>query len=317
MHNVLKRITQAKSVLVIGHVSPDGDSLGSTLGLFHLLRQQGCIAYAMCLDAVPQKYLYLPGSAELITSSENLPVVDTVVLLDCGDLKRAGLADNIPADFIVNIDHHSSNSGCCGTAWVDSAFAAVGQQILRLAEAAGWEITPPVATCLYTSLATDTGFFRHSNTTPGVFRDAALLMELGASTRIVVENAAERKSLGEICLIQQALANLTQECNGQVTIIEVPRSVSIACGVDLNEAEGMVDYAKAVPGTVLAVLLREVSTAVTRVSLRARGDLDVSKVAVMFGGGGHKLAAGCTIHADLSEARILLLSELFKVLPHA
>ncbi|MBS3950167.1 MAG: bifunctional oligoribonuclease/PAP phosphatase NrnA [Peptococcaceae bacterium] len=317
MEKVLKKILQAKGVLVVGHISPDGDSLGSTLGLFHLLRQQGLVAYAMCLDKVPNKYLYLPGSDELLTSSENFPDVNTIVLLDCGDLQRAGLPANIPVDFIVNIDHHSSNSGCFGTAWVDSAFAAVGQQILRLAELARWEISPTVATCLYTSLATDTGFFRHSNTTPVVFRDAALLMELGASTQTVVENAAERKSLGELCLIQQALANLTQECDGRVTIIEVPRSVYAACGVDLDEAEGMIEYAKAVPGTVLAVLLREVSAHVTRVSLRARGDLDVSKVAVSFGGGGHKLAAGCTINAPLPDARRALLDQLIKVLPHA
>ena len=123
MEKVLKRIIQAKGVLVIGHVSPDGDSLGSTLGLLHLLRQQGLSAYAMCLDKVPNKYLYLPGSDELITNSDHIPDdVDTIALLDCGDLKRAGLPANVPADLIVNIDHHSSNSGCCGTAWVDSAF---------------------------------------------------------------------------------------------------------------------------------------------------------------------------------------------------
>ena len=317
MEQVIKRIIQAKGVLVIGHVSPDGDSLGSTLGLFHLLRQQGLIAYAACLDKVPTKYLYLPGSNELLTSCDDFPDVDTLVLLDCGDLKRAGLPASIPSSLIVNIDHHSSNSGRLGTAWVDSAFAAVGQQILRLAELANWEITSAVATCLYTSLATDTGFFRHANTTPKVLRDAALLMELGADTRTVVENAAERKSLGELCLIQRALATLTQESDGRVTIIEVPWSISAACGVDLDEAEGMVDYARAVPGTLIAVLLREVSAGVTRVSLRARGDLDVSKVAVSFGGGGHKLAAGCTINTSLPEARSALLAQLIQVLPHA
>ncbi|MDP3486429.1 MAG: bifunctional oligoribonuclease/PAP phosphatase NrnA, partial [Bacillota bacterium] len=314
MEKVLKRILQAKGVLIIGHVSPDGDSLGSTLGLFHLLRQQGLVAYALCLDKVPHKYLYLPGSDELLTSFHNYPEVDTVVVVDCGDLIRAGLPANMPAEFIVNIDHHSSNSGCFGTAWVDSAYAAVGQQILRLAQSAGWVISPTVATCLYTSLATDTGFFRHGNTTPAVLRDAALLMELGADTRTIVENATERKSLGELCLIQQALAHLTQECDGQITIIEVPRSISAACGVDIDEAEGMVEYAKAVPGTVLAVLLREASPEVTRVSLRARGDLDVSKVAVSFGGGGHKLAAGCTINTSLQDARRALLAQLIKVL---
>jgi len=271
----------------------------------------------MCLDRIPARYTYLPGSDQLLTTTVDFPQVDALVVLDCGDIRRAGLPEWAERYAIINIDHHASNAGTLGTAWVDSTFAAVGQQVFRLAQQAAWKITPEIATCLYTSIATDTGFFRHSNTTPQLLRDAAALMDLGADTRMVVENAAERKTLGELCLVKCALESLSQEFDGQVTLVEVPLSSFAACASEPEDAEGLVEYARAVPGTLVAVLLREVSLGSTKVSLRARGNADVSAVAVSFGGGGHRLAAGYTMNAPLAEAKTAVLERLVEVLPHA
>jgi len=249
---------------IVGHLSPDGDSLGATLGLYHLLQSSG-----------------------------------------------------VHAVEIINIDHHASNRGDFGVAWVDSSYAAVGQQVYHLAKSAKWNIGAEAATCLYTAIATDTGFFRHSNTTPAVLRDAAELMELGADVRIVVENVSERKTMGELCIIREALDSLSQECGGQVTIIELNQDNFAHCSIEPDEAEGMVEYARAVPDTKVAVLLREVTNQSTKVSLRARTGIDVSRIAVAFGGGGHKLAAGCTIPAPLAVARQKLLAEIRGVLDFA
>lgn len=316
IENVASLIRAAGSVLVIGHQAPDGDSLGSTLGLYHLLLNAGYAVTPACLDKIPQKYHYLPGISNMVLALENLPEVSTVIVLD-GDMTRTGLpASYMEERALINIDHHPSNLSVMESVWVDASFAAAGQLIMELANVMGWPVTPDIATCLYTSIATDTGFFRHNNVSPKVFRDAAVLLEQGAAVRSVIENAAVRKSMGELCLIKNALENLSQHHLRQVTIIELPQSVFSACGVGLDEAEGVVEYARGLPDSVVAVLLREVDAHTTRVSLRSIPGVDVSRVAAAFGGGGHKLAAGCTINTPLAEAKAALLEVIRGVLPH-
>lgn len=318
LQSIIQGCETAREVTIVGHVAPDGDSLGSSFALSHMLNSLGVKTQVASLDHIPARYLFLPGVDQIVTREEELsPNADLLIVLDCGDLRRTGLPEGYVSNLkVINIDHHASNVGSLGEAWVDASFAAVGQQIFRLAREAGWSVTPEVATCLYTALATDTGFFRHSNTTPEVLRDAALLLEAGADLRQVVEQAGERKTLEELCLIRESLATLRQEHLGRITLIEVPVEIIARCGVRPDEAEGMVDYARAVPGTEVAVLLRAVQTNVTRVSLRARAPWDVSKVAVSFGGGGHRLAAGCTINLPLDEARAEVIAAIKQVLDH-
>ncbi|MBT9175985.1 MAG: Bifunctional oligoribonuclease and PAP phosphatase NrnA [Firmicutes bacterium] len=317
LDTIIARLCAAQGVLLVGHVATDGDSLGSCLGLWHLLRGQGVPAYVVAAEKIPARFSFLPGVHSVITEATDYPPYwDVVVVMDCGDLRRTGLSETLLrcAVEVINIDHHQSNQGMLGTAWVDPRFAAVGQQVLALAEQAGWEVTPAVATCLYTALATDSGFFRHSNTSGAVLRDAATLLEAGADMRSIVENCLERKTLSELCLLREALSLLTQECDGRVTVLEIPFTVFARCGVEEAEMEGMIEYARAVPGTQIAVLLRAVQTDITKVSLRSRGSNDVSVVAMSFGGGGHLNAAGCTLHLPLSDVRAAVLAAVKQVL---
>jgi phosphoesterase RecJ-like protein len=326
LDTIIARLSAAREVLLVGHVSADGDSLGSCLGLWHLLTGQGVNARVVSAESVPARYAFLPGVSTVITETKDFPPFwDVVVVMDCTDVRRTGLTESFlrrenqcepmrGGVALINIDHHRSNLGTLGTAWVDPSFAAVGQQVLTLAERAGWVITPAAATCLYTALATDSGFFRHGNTSPIVLRDAAKLLEAGADLRLIVEHCLERKTLSELCLLREALATLTQECEGRVTVMEIPFAVFSRCGVDDTETEGLIDYARGVPGTQIAVLLRAVQAGITKVSLRSRGDSDVSVVAVSFGGGGHPNAAGCTVHLPLSDVRAAVLAAVKQVL---
>lgn len=326
LDEILSQLSSARAVLLVGHMAADGDSLGSCLALGHLLQGIGVCVYTVAAEKVPARYKFLPGAESIVTPSEGLPSDwDVVVVLDCGDLRRTGLLESLGrangegivarnGARIINIDHHRSNQGTLGTAWVDSGFAAVGQQILALARYAAWEITPDAATCLYTALATDTGFFRHGNTSAHVLRDAAYLLEAGANARLVVENCVERKTLAELCLIREALSTLSQECDGRVTVMEIPFAVFTQCGADEDEVEGMIEYARSVPGTEIAVLLRAVQTDITKVSLRGRGSRDVSVIATSFGGGGHRQAAGCTVHLPLSDVRAAVIAAVRQVI---
>lgn len=323
---LIARMLTSRGVLLLGHVAADGDSLGSCFGLWHLLKSQGVPVHVVSAESVPARYRFLPGVASVITAVKDFPAFwDLVVVMDCGDLRRTGLQEGLlrrdeeslkargPVE-IINIDHHQSNQGQLGTAWVDPRFAAVGQQVLTLATRAGWEVTPDVATCLYTALATDSGFFRYGNTSGTLLRDAATLLEAGADMRLVVEHCFERKTLPELCLLREALSFLTQECDGRVTVMEIPFAVFARCNVEEAEAEGIIEYARAVPGTEIAVLLRAVQRDITKVSLRSRGSMDVSVVAVSFGGGGHPNAAGCTLHLPLSDVRAAVLAAIKQVL---
>jgi len=326
LDTIIARLCSARGVLLVGHLAADGDSLGACLGLWHLLRARGVPAYVVGAEKVPARFSFLPGSGSVIVESTGLPDYwDVVVVMDCGDWDRTGLSDALLRRedknlqlrgevTIINIDHHQTNRGLLGMAWVDPSYAAVGQQVLALAEQADLRVTPDVATCLYTALATDTGFFRHSNTTGAVLRDAAKLLEAGADMRAVVEHCLQRKTLAELCLLRGALASLTQECDGRVTVMEIPFTVFTSCGVEEAEMEGMIDYARAVPGTQIAVLLRAVQAGITKVSFRSRGNNDVSVVAVSFGGGGHPNAAGCTLPLPISDARAAVLAAVRQVL---
>lgn len=325
LDTIVTQLSTARGVLLVGHVSADGDSLGSCLGLWHLLKEQGVSAHVVSVEKVPARYGFLPNAGAVITETKDFPAFwDTVVVMDCGDFRRTGLPETFlrredqsgsaRGVLLINIDHHQSNQGALGTAWVDTSFAAVGQQVLALARRAGWEVTPAAATCLYTALATDSGFFRHGNTSPTVLRDAAKLLEAGADLPLIVEHCLERKTLPELCLLREALSTLTQECEGRVTMMEIPFAVFGRCGVEETEAEGMIDYARAVPGTQIAVLLRAVQADITKVSLRSRGNCDVSVVAVSFGGGGHPDAAGCTLHLPLTDVRAAVLAAVKQVL---
>lgn len=311
---IFSLLNAADKLLVVGHVAPDGDSLGSTIALARLLAQSGKEALVACLDSIPARYEFLLRYAPVITELGQLPLeADCIVVLDCGDLARTGLpAEYVAERKVINIDHHISNRGTWGLSWVDDAHSATGQQIMRLVDHAGWQMDQGTATCLYASLTADTGFFRHTNTTPGLFRDAASLLDCGADARLVTEQALERKSLGELCLLRHALATLSLHAEEKVAMIEVSYEVAESCGVRADEVEDMVDYARAVPGVEVAILLKEMAPQITKLSLRAKGQFDVSGVAETFGGGGHRAAAGATLPYGLAEARQEVLQRVVR-----
>lgn len=312
LQNILETIARHNRFAVVGHVSPDGDSLGSILALQELLTLQGKQAVAFCIDPIPDKYSYLPGLERFVGNAEAVDMVfDCVVVLDCGDLVRTGIAmDFFRGLTVINIDHHKSNSGGLGLAWVDDSFAATGEMVFALARQAGWEISPLAAMALFTALSTDTGFFRFSNTSPAALRMAADLLELGVNVRTVAESTMERRSLSEICALRESLVSLRQHMGGAVATLAVRRDICDVCGISPDEVEGLVDYPRSIRETVVAVLFREISADTVRVSLRSKGQVDVSQVAADFGGGGHARAAGCTLRLPLAEAERALLARL-------
>ncbi|MEW6307732.1 MAG: bifunctional oligoribonuclease/PAP phosphatase NrnA [Bacillota bacterium] len=289
-------------LLLLMHRNPDGDTIGSALGLGHLLRALGRDVRWACPDPIPPQYRGLPGAAEIGLTRACEPEGETLVALDCADLERTALpvAWGIPVK--LNIDHHPTNTRYAEVNWVDPRAAAVGELIVRLAKRARWPVTPPVATCLYAAIMTDTGSFRHENTTSASLKSAASLVRAGASPHGLAEMLYEAKREAALRLLARALASFKRSAGGGVAYMTLTASDFAACDADEADSEGIVNYACGVAGIRVGLLFMEGKDGSVRVGLRSRPDIDVSAVASELGGGGHPRAAGCTVPGPLAQA---------------
>ena len=310
---VLQRLRRAHRVLVTSHRSPDGDALGSALGLAEMLRLLGVEAQVVNRDPHPASLAFLPG-LESVQVVDRLPAgfageYDLAVVLECPGLDRPGL-DGLDALPIVNIDHHLSNETYGEVNWIDETAPAVGEMVLRLVQAAGVPLGADLATNLYTALVTDTGDFRYANTTPRAFTAATDLVLAGARPHHIAEALWEHVPARVVRLTGAVLQTLEVLAGGRLAVVWCDREMLDRAGAMPEDTENLVNYPRSIDGVEVAVLLKAFAPDSVRVSLRSRGAVDVRLVASAFGGGGHREAAGCTIPMPLTEA----LKALVKVL---
>ncbi|NLW16359.1 MAG: bifunctional oligoribonuclease/PAP phosphatase NrnA [Firmicutes bacterium] len=302
MKKVAAALQEASRLLLLAHVSPDGDSLGSLLALRHALLRRGKQVSVYVEGGVPTKYHFLPGSQSVVACPEQLPKgLDTVVVLDCGEWERVGLAaERFAGKSVSNIDHHRTSKGLGQANYLDSEAAATGLLLFRLFKYWGEEIDAPIATCLYTALAGDTGFFRYSNTTAEVHRVAADLLAAGAQQTLIYENM-EDKSFSYLKALGLVLERLETFASGKGAFSYLTAKDLEQLDMQIADADGFVNYPRSLSGTLVAAFFIELEPGTYKVSLRSREPLDVSAVAGLFGGGGHARAAGCTMHGSLEE----------------
>lgn len=298
-------IRDAQRILFFMHVQPDGDSIGSTLGMIRALRQMGKEAVMVGVDPIPPMYHFLPGwDSYRVEWQEVSGEWDLSCFLDCGDLERVG--DALPAvqrgRRTLNVDHHATNSAFAEFNYLDFSAAAVGELAYRILREIGAPIDPETALCLYTSLVTDTGGFRYDSTGPSTHRVAADLIELGARPYDVAQAIFETESLPRLALLARALQTLQLDGGGRVAWMVITQQMLKEAGAEDHDAEGVVNYARAVAGVEVGILFKETPDGRVRVSLRSRKTADVGVVAKGFGGGGHARAAGCTLYTSLDEA---------------
>jgi len=297
------------SFLLVTHVEPDGDGIGACLALAHVLRGMGKVACVWLPQGVPDKYRFLPGAEEVVRESAPEPVA---LVLDCDGESRLGeaLATVKQAEIIINIDHHPGTKPFGHLDWLDPSSPAVGYQVHQLIRALEQPITLEVATCLYTAIGTDSGFFRYSNTTPGLLRVAAELVEAGADPRAIAEATLDRYDLPVVRLAGRALASATLRLDGSAAVVTLVDDDYAWAGT--RQTEGVIDFLRSVAGVDLLVLMREDADG-WRVSLRSLGTTDVGAAARRLGGGGHRLAAGCTLRGDADAVWATLEAALREV----
>ena len=311
----LTRLRRARRVLITSHANPDGDALGSELALAELLRSLGRDAKIANLDPPPPTLTELPGIDTVHVGGlpPDFPeAYDLVVTMECPGLDRPGLdgLDQLP---IVNIDHHLSNDNYGEINYVDETAPAVGEMVLDLFSKADIVPSSAAATNMYVALYTDTGGFRYSNTTTRAFRAATRLVEAGADPETVGCWIHEQRSAGSVRLLGEALTTLELLAGERLAVISVDQAAFERASAVSADTEELINVPRAIRGVLAAAFLKQASANTVRVSLRSKGDVDVRSVAAEFGGGGHRNAAGCTIHAPLEEARRQLVERLLPV----
>ncbi len=309
---VAATLESARRILICGHVDPDGDSVGSTLGLFLALRGAGKqVTPVIAGDStIPPAYEWLPGTASLMRTADVPALGDLFVALDTPVLDRLGDAADLAkaSDRVLVIDHHPDPHDFGDTTLVDTSAAAVGSMAWRLLQLMGITPSSEVATCLYTALLTDTGRFQYDNTRSRTLRIAADMIDHGVDVTDTSRAVYESKSAPALAMIGRTLARITVANQGEVAYSWVTPEDYAETGADEAETEQLVDEIRALGGISAAFLIR-VKDGECRVSLRAKEDADVGAVARELGGGGHRAAAGATVAAGFEDtiARLLPL----------
>ncbi|HEV3073403.1 MAG TPA: bifunctional oligoribonuclease/PAP phosphatase NrnA, partial [Thermoanaerobaculia bacterium] len=305
---LLRKIRQGNRFLLTSHVNPDGDAIGSELGLARLLRRLGKGAVVWNLDPIPAIYRPLPGSDRVHSGAEppaGFPEkFDSIVVLECPSLDRTGIEQHLTALPVINIDHHLGNQHYGAVNWVDSAAPAVGEMVFRLAQALKAALEPEIASCLYLTLVTDTGGFRYSNATPAAFEAAAALVREGAHPEQVAQWLYESQPVAVVRLLGEMLQTLTLHHGGRIATVRLDPEMFARAGAAAGDSEGLIDHPRSIAGVDAVALIRRREDGSHKVSLRSRGEVDVEKIARHHGGGGHRNAAGYALGGEAGTAEV-------------
>jgi len=298
LDKVLQAIRARHRFVVTSHARPDGDGIGSALACGQILRVMGKDAEVVVYDGIPRIYQNLPYADRAIRST-TVPPNDAVVLLECDSTKRAAL-EGLDQCFLINIDHHVSGRNFGHVNWIDPTVMATAELVYRLARLACVPIDPDIATCLYTALMTDTGSFMFEGTNEHTFTVARELVLAGADPAQCARHIYFGHSTAKMRLLGAALSHLHRE--GPLAWIWVTQEQMARFNAREEDCEGLANYALSMGDVQVAIFFRELPDKRYRVSLRSKGEVNVSSVAEQFGGGGHKCASGFSLDGPLAVA---------------
>ncbi|MGA3184681.1 MAG: DHH family phosphoesterase [Candidatus Dormibacteria bacterium] len=300
--DIQRLIEDAREIGCLAHKDADADSLGSALAFAEALREMGKSVHTVVPSPLPRALTYLPGYATIV---EDPPALDLLFTFDCATVHRFGdkaeLVERVA--HVINVDHHASNDGFGEINVVDTAASATGQVVYRLLRAMGCPISPETATNLYAALLTDTGGFRHENTTEAALRLGADLVGLGADAGWIALKSYKSRTVAQLHLEGMAVARSQTESGGRLIWSEITTAMLEETGTTLQEAEGVIDQLQTVEPMKVAVLFKEAGPQLTKISVRSRDEIDATRVCTPFGGGGHRRAAGAELCEPLETAR--------------
>jgi phosphoesterase RecJ-like protein len=301
---------------VLSHVRPDGDALGSQLGLGLSLSKLGKTVMVRNEDGLLEKYGFLPGGKFLQTPWGEPQDFDIAIALDTATESRLGTSTSLvrSAKLWINIDHHPSNPGYGDLVYIDSTAPATGQILFELIQSQNLPMDPAIAENLFVAISTDTGSFQYPNTTARTFEIGAELLNCGVNvgrvSQLLYENYPRRRTE----LLRELLGTMRFEGRGKVASFSLSLATAAKLGAKPEDNEGLIDHIRAIQGVVVAVFFEELPEAKVRVSMRSKSNAaDVCAICEKFGGGGHKLAAGARVRGTLAEVEDKVLKEICHV----
>lgn len=314
LSQVVELIESKSNFGITTHIKPDGDGVGSSLGLCWLLRSLGKEAEVIVHGDVPPAYQSLPGAGEIRDVKVLDREYDAVFVIECSDISRPGIF-GLDRVFTVNIDHHATSEHFGTINWIDSTASAVGEMIYNLCKAIGGRVTKEIAECVYMALVTDTGSFHFPNTSDRTLKVASELIKAGAKPATIGEAVYNNYPWSRIELMRQVLATVKRDESGKIAMLRQTLAMKDVAGAIDGDNNGFVNIPLAARDVLATVYMREVGCDQFRVSLRSKGDINVAKVAELFGGGGHKNAAGLRIEGNWDEAETMIVNALKYALP--
>jgi phosphoesterase RecJ-like protein len=306
-------IRQRQRFVVTSHARPDGDAIGSQMAMAYALRALGKDVHLVGADPAPPQFQTFPGVRDIQMSPAVNGQFDAAIVMECGDLSRTGV-EGLDKYFVINIDHHPGNKSYGAINWFDPGAAACSEMVFTVIDALGVTLTAEIATHIYIAILTDTGGFHFSHITPRTFEICRRCTEAGAQPESIARAVYDSNTLGRLRLMGAVLHKLEFERDGRAAMAALTLKLLAETGATHEDADGLINIPLSVKDIQLVAFFKEIAPNDYRISLRSKGDVDVNRIANVFGGGGHKNAAGCSINGAYSDVRRKIVDELTRVL---
>lgn len=316
---ILEEIRIHKTFCIVGHVRPDGDCVGSQLGLALALKGEGKKVTVWNEDPMPRKLAFLDPE-NLFQQPKAGHKFDCVIATDCASFERLGAVGACITDRkqFINIDHHASNTRYGHMNWVSPREPSSGELIYRILKVAKWPITKQIADCLFTAVSTDTGSFQYPTTRPGTFHVGAELVTRGANLAKICDEVYQSYPLSRAKLLKHVYSTFRLTHGDQIAYFWLKKADFTRTGAVADDSEGLIDHIREIEPVVVACLFEELNPDLTRISLRSKTDkVNVNEIAAQFGGGGHKAAAGARIPGKPASVQRQVLAAVKKALDAA
>jgi phosphoesterase RecJ-like protein len=294
---IIEVIREHKTFSIVGHIRPDGDCIGSQLGLALALQNEGKKVVCWNEDSIPQKLKFLDPDAVFQKPKRGMKF-DCVIATDCASFERLGKVGDCVGDrkIFINIDHHESNTRYADINWVSAREPSCGELIYRVLKVARWPVTKPIADLLFTAVSTDTGSFQYPTTRPGTFHTGAELVTRGANLAKICDEVYQSYPLSRAKLLKHVYSKFRLSPDEKIAWFWLKKSDFTRTGAESNDSEGLIDHIRAIEPVIVACVFEEIEPELTRISLRSKSDkVNVNEIAAQFGGGGHSAAAGARI----------------------
>ena len=309
-------ILEKQRFLITSHARPDGDSIGSQLAMAFALDALGKDVRIVNSDPAPDHYQDFPGMERIeIAARVERPAVDAVIVMECSDLTRTGVA-GLEQEFLINIDHHAGNRMYGALNWHDESSAACGEMVFDLIRALGVPLSLEIATHVYLAILTDTGSFHHSHITPRTFDICRQCVEAGVTPAVMARRVFDSNSFGKLKLIGALLDGMELVDDGRLAVLYMDNDMLAATGSTNNDTEGLINLPLTAREIQAVVFFKTTGNGDVRVSMRSKYDVDVRQVASEFGGGGHKTAAGFTVTGHLADVRSDIVHRIVRAIEH-